>query len=44
MEVPVRAVTIDISSRMLNRMLFAPDYEAPSSTPELEHRMLIASR
>lgn len=39
----VRKVTIDISIRMLNRILFGHDYQAPTAVPELEHCLNTAS-
>lgn len=39
----VRGVTIDISTRMLNWMLYRPDNEAPTIVPELKHYLTMAS-
>lgn len=40
----MRGVTINISTRTLNRMLFGANYEAPMAISEVEHRLMSASR
>ncbi|KAF3620620.1 hypothetical protein FXO38_32263 [Capsicum annuum] len=41
--VPIREVTIDISTRTLNRMLLGPDYEAPTAISKLRYRLKTTS-
>lgn len=38
----MRGMTIDISDCVLTKLLFGPNYEAPATTPKLEHYMLTA--